>query len=60
MRLALVLTDAGDWCLGLPDAASTDSGGPYELTRAHILCERPPGDPAAYEPVDATGADEAT
>ena len=53
LRLALVLNDAGDWCLGLPSDAGADAG--YELTRAHMLCERPPADPGEYEPAVGTG-----
>jgi hypothetical protein len=53
LRLALVLTDAGGWCLGLPDAANSVDAGAYGIAEAHMLCERPPADPTAYEPVES-------
>ncbi|MFT4621777.1 MAG: hypothetical protein ACI8PZ_000429 [Myxococcota bacterium] len=57
LRLALILNDAGGWCLGLPDQIGGDGGNGYSLTRAHLLCERPPADPSEYEPEVGTTTD---
>ena len=46
LRLALVLNEDSRWCIGLPSDAGFDSG--YDESHGHILCERPPPDPADY------------
>lgn len=47
LRLALVRTDEGRWCFGLPEEAGTT----YTRTEAHLLCERPAPDPGPYEEI---------
>ena len=56
MRLAMVLDDTGEWCLGLPSdvgESSADSG--YTPQSGHFLCERPQPDPEEYSETQSTG-----
>jgi hypothetical protein len=56
IRLAMVLTEAGAWCLGIPsdvgepsDNDATAEGFTYEAQSGHLICEREKPNPEDYQ-----------